>query len=294
MKVRNANCILCSYKGDMNIKSVISDKDVLVCPNCSLEFLYPKPTFEEIKLLYSKEYYKSWGMEDGENSEVANMKKRTFYNMLKKISPYKKNGNLLDIGSASGFLLEEAEKLGFSPYGIEISEYSSDIAKKKFGYDRIYNGILENAPFEDNFFDVITMCDLLEHVEDPIKVLKLANRFLKKSSSTESGYILISTPNTNSFTSKIMNSKWTQYKLEHLYYFNKKTIKMLSDLTGFEIILMRPYWKNMTLKYMNFQFSVYKLFPVTQVLNLLDLIPLINKIHFNILLGEFLIILRKV
>ncbi|MCZ9879996.1 hypothetical protein OFP68_14055 [Brachyspira hyodysenteriae] len=38
--------------------------------------------------------------------------------------------------------------MGFEPYGVEISEYSSSIAKKKFGEDRIYNGTLETAPFE--------------------------------------------------------------------------------------------------------------------------------------------------
>ncbi|WP_241392445.1 class I SAM-dependent methyltransferase [Brachyspira hyodysenteriae] len=163
----------------MKIKSKVNGRDIVCCPNCKLEFIYNQPNFEEIKSIYSNDYYKAWGMEDGENNEVALMKKSTFRNMLKKILPYKKSGNILDIGTASGFLLEEAKEMGFEPYGVEISEYSSSIAKKKFGEDRIYNGTLETAPFENNFFDVITMTDLLEHVQDPVSILKISNKLLR-------------------------------------------------------------------------------------------------------------------
>ncbi|MBW5391052.1 class I SAM-dependent methyltransferase, partial [Brachyspira hampsonii] len=78
--------------GEMEIKSTVNNRDIVCCPNCGLEFIYDQPTFEEIKQIYSNEYYKAWGMEDGENNEVALMKKSTFRNMLKKILPYKKNG----------------------------------------------------------------------------------------------------------------------------------------------------------------------------------------------------------
>ncbi|MBW5381276.1 class I SAM-dependent methyltransferase, partial [Brachyspira hampsonii] len=83
------------------------------------------------------------------------------------------------IGTASGFLLEEAKLLGFEPYGVELSEYSSSIAKKKFGDDRIHNGTLETSSFQENFFDVITMTDLLEHIQNPIEILKYSYKILK-------------------------------------------------------------------------------------------------------------------
>lgn len=171
-------CYLCNYEGSMKKKSKVNGRDIVCCPNCKLEFIYNQPNFEEIKSIYSSEYYKAWGMEFGENNEVAFMKKSTFRNMLNKILPYKTSGNILDIGTASGFLLEEAKKMGFEPYGVELSEYSSSIAKKKFGNDRIYNGTLETSPFKESFFDVITMTDLLEHIQDPISTLKISNKLL--------------------------------------------------------------------------------------------------------------------
>ena len=287
-------CFLCDYEGNMEIKSSVEGRDIVKCPKCELEFIYNQPSFEEIKNIYSSDYYKAWGMESGENTEVASMKKSTFADMLKKILPYKKSGNILDIGTASGFLLEEAKKLGFEPYGVELSEYSSSIAKKKFGDERIFNGTLENAPFEENFFDIITMCDFLEHSQNPINILNISHKLLNITAYSNGGYIMITVPNTNSFTHNIMGKKWTQYKLEHLFYFNKKNIEIMAKKTGFEVIYFKPALKTMTLKYMRDQFDVYKLFPITQLLNIINLIPIINKLKFKIRLGESLIILKKI
>ncbi|KLI21914.1 methyltransferase, partial [Brachyspira hyodysenteriae] len=180
-------CYLCNYEGNMKIKAIIDKRNIVQCPNCKLEFIYNQPSFDEIKKIYSNEYYKSWGMEDGENNEVALMKKSTFRNMLKKILPYKKSGNILDIGTASGFLLEEAKKLGFEPYGLELSEYSSSIAKQKFGNDRIHNGTIETSNFKENFFDLITMTDLLEHIQKPLEMLKTCYKILKPTTSGGGG-----------------------------------------------------------------------------------------------------------
>ena len=284
-------CYLCDYEGDMKIKSNVNGRDIVECPKCKLEFIYNQPTFDEIRKIYSNEYYKSWGMESGETNEVSYMKKSTFHNMLLKILPYKKYGNILDIGTASGFLLEEAKKLGFEPYGVELSEYSSSIAKKKFGDDRIHNGTLETSQFDKNFFDVITMTDLLEHVQDPVSTLKISYELLN---NTGGGYILITVPDTSSFTHNIMKEKWTQYKLEHLFYFNKTNMEVIAKKTGFEIIYMKPALKTMTIQYMRNQFNVYKLFPITQIFNLINYIPIINNFRFNIKLGESLVILKKV
>lgn len=180
-------CFLCEYEGNMKIKSSVEGREIVRCPKCELEFIYNQPSSEEIKNIYSREYYKAMGLESGEVIDVALMKKSTFLDILKKILPYKNSGNILDVGTATGFLLEVAKKLGFEPYGIELSEYSSSIAKKKFGEDRIYNGILEENPFEENFFDIITMCDYFEHVENPINILNISHKLLKNTINSNGG-----------------------------------------------------------------------------------------------------------
>ncbi|WP_288550708.1 methyltransferase [uncultured Brachyspira sp.] len=105
---------------------------------------------------------------------------------------------------------------------------------------------------------------------------------------------MITVPDTYSFTHNIMRSKWTQYKLEHLFYFNKNNFEIMAKNTGFEIIYMKPAVKTMTLRYIRNQFNIYKLFPLTQIFNIVNHIPIINTLRFNITLGESLVILKKV
>lgn len=105
---------------------------------------------------------------------------------------------------------------------------------------------------------------------------------------------MITIPDTVSFSHNVMKKKWTQYKLEHLFYFNRKNMEIIAKKTGFEIIYMKPAFKTMTIKYIRNQFNVYKLFPITQIFNIINFIPFINDFRFNVMLGESLVILKKV
>lgn len=187
--IKNCKCILCGYDGEMEIKSFVEKRNIIKCPNCEVQFMNPFPTDEEINNIYSKDYFSSWGIGEGETVEVADMKRNTFKHILNGITPYVNHGNILDIGTATGFLLEEAKKLGFNTYGIEISKYASSIAKSKFGEEKIHNGTLETCGFKNNYFNLITMCDVIEHIKDPTSTLKIVNRLLNTINSNGGGIV---------------------------------------------------------------------------------------------------------
>ncbi|NUM33283.1 MAG: class I SAM-dependent methyltransferase [Candidatus Brocadiae bacterium] len=280
---------MCNSNIIKDLKIPIGIYSILKCEHCNLEFIDPQPDFEEIKSIYTSDYYKAWGMEKEEKNSLKKMKKNTFEQRIKLLSNYKKTGNILDIGTASGFFLEVAKNFGFEPYGVELSEYSAKLAQQKFGQDKIYHGILENCPFPKLFFDVIAMSDLLEHVQNPISLLECASQFLK-----EDGIIIITTPNTESFSRKIMGKKWTQYKPEHLFYFDKKSIYYLANLIGLKILKIQPAWKSINLKYFDDQFSIYKNTFITPIVHMITTIFFpIKNFNFNVLLGEFVILMGK-
>ena len=107
------------------------------------------------------------------------------------------------------------------------------------------------------------------------------------------GYCMITTPNTNSLTAKLLKSKWHRYMLEHLVYFNKNSMEKLAELTGFKVIKSYPCVKIVNL---NFLYSIakdYKQFLISQAVTVLHLIPFIKKINFPILMGELTYILKK-
>ena len=104
-------------------------------------------------------------------------------NILEKLDLNSAEINILDVGCGGGILTEEIAKMGFIPTGIDPSEQSLNIAVKhakesnlKIKYEK---GTGENLPFQNNSFDVVFCCDVLEHVRDLPKVISEISRVLK-------------------------------------------------------------------------------------------------------------------
>lgn len=92
------------------------------------------------------------------------------------------NCKMLDIGCGGGFLTNFLAQQGYEVFGIDLSTQSLDIAKqldetKKVVYKR---ASAYELPFKNEEFSAICAMDLLEHVENPVLVIKEAARVLKK------------------------------------------------------------------------------------------------------------------
>lgn len=284
------NCPICNWNIKNKYNILFWNYSLYKCNNCSLEFINSQPNNEVLSNIYTENYYKAWWISwYQENEIIKEMKKNTFNLRLTEIIKYKKTWKILDIWCATGFFLEKAQELWFNPYWIELSEYSSKIAKSKFWEDKIYNWTVETANFENKFFDIICMSDLMEHVTNPIDVINKCYNLL-----TDDGIIMIMTPDTNSFTAKFMWKYWSQYKLEHLFYFNKTSLLIL--LWNKFIILndMKAY-KFLNLNYFYTQFIVYKNAIITPIIKFFKFIlpnSLLNY-NFKITLWEKVWILKK-
>ena len=99
-----------------------------------------------------------------------------------KIEPNGKRA--LDIGCGGGILAEEFARVGCKVTGIDPSEPSLEVAREhaeKAGFDIEYKaGIGEDIPFDDETFDMVYCCDVLEHVINLEKVIKETGRVLKR------------------------------------------------------------------------------------------------------------------
>jgi len=65
---------------------------------------------------------------------------------------------------------------------------------------------------DEDFFDIITMIDFIEHVGAPMSILVKASRLLRPG-----GQLVILTPNADSLSRRLMGLRWLHYKVEHLY-----------------------------------------------------------------------------
>ena len=78
---------------------------------------------------------------------------------------------VLDIGCGSGLMLNSLESVG-QPFGMDMSDEAINFSKEIFK-GRVEKGILpDQIPYEENFFDLITALDVIEHVDRDIDSLK--------------------------------------------------------------------------------------------------------------------------
>lgn len=100
---------------------------------------------------------------------------------LLKINPEGKTA--LEVGCGGGILCEEIARMGFNAYGIDPAEQSIVTAlrhSKESGLNINYaTGAGEDLQFQDNTFDIVFCCDVLEHVRDLPKVISEISRVLK-------------------------------------------------------------------------------------------------------------------
>ncbi len=234
--------ICCDLCGCIENKFLFDGKDRLhgkegtfsyvMCVQCSLVYMNPQVSANDIGKFYPDDY--------APHLPKSSESKRPGLIVRPKIERYhfasiwtslNKQSRLLDVGCGNGrFLYEIQSFVGCKVYGIDISQIAVDAAKNNYGLD-IFKGAITEAPFLNNYFDVITAWSYLEHVNNPSEVLREMYNMLKPE-----GNCVISCPNFDSFNAKIFKDKW--YHLDcprHLYIYTPKTITKLMGKNGFVV-----------------------------------------------------------
>ena len=250
--MNNTKCAICNSHAILYKKGTItqlSSNDLKItdsqygkhwqlwkCTNCHLVFAHPMPNKE-----YLIEQYKHMNDLDYSNEEAG--RKKNFLRLLQHLEKMKKDkGSLLDIGAASGLLLELAAKKGWKAEGIEpsLQLFQSGAAKQL----QLYHTSIEEftAPGK---YDAITAIDVLEHLNDPEILISRIGKWLD-----ENGLICIVTPDISSLAARIFRNRWWHFRPGHLYYFNRKSISFLLDKHGFRIIAIRSYIWHFSFSYL--------------------------------------------
>jgi len=137
---------------------------------------------------------------------------------------------LLEVGCAEGIFLEAARRKSWKVAGVEISQWASKFAREKLNL-QVFTGSLDQTHFSENYFDVIYMNHVIEHLDNPVKVLCTSWRILRPG-----GVIVINTPNFNGFSRLILKEEWRAISPErHLYYFTPGTLSKILVKSGFKI-----------------------------------------------------------
>lgn len=200
------------------------------CGACGFMFMNPRLTACTVKNLYGEQYYAG-------NAEYAYIDERDYAKYfgyvwdkrIRVIHRYVPGGNFLDVGSSFGGFLKAAATY-YIPHGIELSDYSGGCAKSAFG-SAVHIGTLEDHPFPDDYFSVITMIELIEHLPDPLAAIKECHDLLR-----DNGLLVIQTANMDGLQAKLLGDRYAYFMPGHLSYFTRENLVGMLSRCGFSMI----------------------------------------------------------
>ncbi|MDX1958798.1 MAG: class I SAM-dependent methyltransferase [Leptospiraceae bacterium] len=206
--------------------------EYMVCKNTGLHF-YKKAVerqysdsyfLEEFKSQYNKTYY-----EDEENLRALARKR------LKVLSKFTvpSRSSILEIGSAAGFFLDEAQKLRFKVKGVEISRSETNYAKG-MGLDVIESSFLE---FESNeTFDCICAFFVIEHFRDQETVWKKISSLLAPG-----GLLFLALPSLHGPSFETNPKAWFEtHPTDHFVDYSPKSIERVMQKFSMNLVWKKP------------------------------------------------------
>lgn len=134
-------------------------------------------------------------------------------------------GRLLEVGVGSGSFLRAARAAGFEAVGCELSAPLARRVEASTGVP-VHCGDLASLP--EQAFDVVCMHHVLEHVRDPVGLLRAARDRLRHG-----GILHLAVPNGGCWEARLPG--WNCYVYYHLAYFNADTLARALTAAGFAI-----------------------------------------------------------
>jgi 2-polyprenyl-3-methyl-5-hydroxy-6-metoxy-1,4-benzoquinol methylase len=142
---------------------------------------------------------------------------------------------VLDVGCGNGSFLAWARELGWECYGVEIDPVAADVARN-LGVAILGSEVRELGTEYAGSFDAITLSHVIEHLYDPMEVLRQCWSLLKPG-----GSIWLETPNTDSLGYEVYGSHWRGLEApRHLVLFNTASLRWSLEHAGFERVRVLP------------------------------------------------------
>jgi SAM-dependent methyltransferase len=137
---------------------------------------------------------------------------------------------VLDVGCGSGILLARMQRLGWQVQGVDFDEGAVKAARAHGIH--CAQGELAPQNYPSDFFDVVHLSHVVEHVPDPFPLLGECRRILKPG-----GSFICRTPNVSSWGHKHLGKAWQCLDIpRHLNLFTMPALRQAAVTAGFKIV----------------------------------------------------------
>ncbi len=276
-------CFLCGGGGEVLHRrlgdrhfSVPGRWDIRWCPACAVSWLDPLPRAEEIAGFYANYYTHGAEVAGGELRGLRRLLKlclpavvfgyalemtgpeRLSARLLSLVGPVRdmagpqvmwlpgaRRGRLLDVGSGDGELIARMRSLGWDVRGLEPDPEAARVAREVRGLE-VTVGALETADLPEAGWDAVTANHVLEHVLDPVAMLRQCARALRPG-----GTVVVTTPNAVGLGQRRFGPAWLHWDPpRHIHCFGPRSLRGCAERAGLRVErlltaanLARSTWK---------------------------------------------------
>jgi SAM-dependent methyltransferase len=203
------------------------------CSQCGLIRQNPRLAWESLKSYYPEDYSAYQSIIEKEPSRLRRLDRRYgMWKRLRAIQRFQPEGRLLDVGSGTGIFLAEAQRAGrWELMAVEPSPGAASYVRSELEIP-VLNHRFAEADLPEDHFDVITMWNVLEHLDHPVRDLDRAARLLR-----EGGLLVLSIPKVESLDARLFGPCWAGWDLpRHLYLFPQVQLKDLLSEAGLQVV----------------------------------------------------------
>lgn len=202
------------------------------CGSCGTAFFDPPPSIQDLHTFYSIH-----GYDFNQQSQAARARF-----LISRYLIHRTKGRFLDIGCATGFLLKAlSAEISWEVHGVELVTKAAEFAKNTLGLSHVLNVDLEGARYPDGYFDVVHISEVLEHVTDPLALLRECRRIIKPD-----GLFFLSLPNGRADRQGLIDY-WKLYQEApghasgHIFFFSSVGLINMLKCAGFKVVETRTY-----------------------------------------------------
>ena len=242
-------CALCQSPGVPDVPktrllNLHAPYEICRCPRCGLLFLNPRPTVDEMEVMYTTDPYYA-----ADNATRGATRSRFYHDRMDRLERHRpERGRMLGVGCLEGgYALDVARARGWEVLGVEFSPILADHARSALGIDVRVARAWDLSGLRGERFDAIAS-QSLEHVPDAGLTLDQCAELL-----TPEGLLLLEVPNQFRALVDVLKMaviraggayEWFHRSLTfefHTLYFTPRTIRRLLEQHGLEVLALRTY-----------------------------------------------------
>jgi len=207
---------------------------VYECGKCSTNFIHPIMSLEEEESFYARSFEDYMTKRSGTLWESADehfyKKQAEGERRLKNVRKYiNRNDSILEIGSSTGYFLDDLRGYAGNVTGIEPSD-----AFRQYANSQDIPTVSGINEIEGNKYDIILLYYVIEHLRDPIQYISALKGYLNKG-----GHILAEVPNVKDALYSLYNAKGFQqfyWQKAHYYNYSNKSLEYVINKAGFDVV----------------------------------------------------------